>query len=245
MNDSRQPSPFEAAATLLRRVRELRAAQAPQRRRRIKTLLGHAQDIVAELQARSRASASRTNVFNVLDIGDCELSHSRFLAFLLNPAEQHDQRTLFLQSFLARFSPGIKLSAGELADAFVRREFTAESDRPDIVIFLPDFSVVCIENKTGSGEGRQQIARYQDWLRSLPPGRKQLIFLTPTGRDPITAKSCAIPVTAVSYRAIAEWLQSSELMVPGRLRAMLDMHAEACLQLHRLKYRSLNEIAEG
>jgi hypothetical protein len=228
---------IEEAASLIRRVGAVRAAHAPRRCKRIATLLRRARSVVSDYLDQLRTNAPRLNLFSALGICDDEFSHSRFLAFLLDPAESHDQRALFLHSFLARFAPRLLASPGDLHAAFVRREFAAGSDRPDIVVFLPGVGVLCIENKTWSKEGPRQIARYQDWLASQGRGTKQLVFLTPAGREPRTAKRCAIPVTPVSYGAIAEWLRSLESAVPQRLRIVLEMHAEACLQLHQRKSR--------
>jgi hypothetical protein len=176
---------------------------------------------VKESAAPTTIEAAAALIRQVQAMRAVPVAHSRFLAFLLDPCAAHDQGALFLETFLARFGfmmrpiPGLDASS-------VCTEFAVAGDRLDIVIFLPQFGVLCIENKTWSDEGQEQIRRYQRWMASLPHGPKQLVFLTPDGRDSATAEPGGIPVTAVSYRAIGEWLNAPELVVPPRLRTALD-----------------------
>lgn len=217
---------------MLRQVQALRARYGGTRPERVSNMLARARRIDADLCEQRRSTATRFNFFDALGLGDDELAHSRFLAFLLDPGGRHDQGAFFLGSFLARFGAAQAANPPNLEAASVCVEFSAGQDRLDIVMLLPNFGAVCIENKTWSGEGKDQIARYQRWLAGIPDGPKQLIFLTPDGRHATTAVTHGAPVTPVSYAELAEWLQKLRDRVPERLRHVLEMYADACLQLH-------------
>ena len=66
-------------------------------------------------------------------------------------------------------------------------------------------AVIGIENKIDAGEQPQQIARYQEALLRAFPGRtaRVMAFLTPTGREPTTARSdSAVSAVAISYDSV-------------------------------------------
>jgi hypothetical protein len=230
-SSGRDPS-IEAAAILLRRVQALRLQHGGTRPERIDKLLDDARKIDSTLREQRRSSAARLSFFDALGLGDDELAHSRFLAFLLDPGARHDQGAFFLKSFLARFGVARAANPPGLEAASVCVEFAVGQNRLDIVILLPNFGAVCIENKTWSGEGREQISRYQQWLASIPEGPKQLIFLTPDGRHASTAGTSNVPPTPISYADLAKWLLEQQGSVPEKLRHVLEMYADACLQLH-------------
>ena len=124
-----------------------------------------------------------------------ELSHSNFLAWLLNPAESHGAGGLFLKAFLMdllRITPAEKrlfspvmLDGGELRGIEVRREWRYI----DLLIRGDDPAfVLAIENKVDSGEGVDQLTRYQGVVEADPQfnevPHKQYVFLTPVGDEP-------------------------------------------------------------
>jgi hypothetical protein len=77
----------------------------------------------------------------------------------------------------------------------------------DMVVEVPSPAgdiVVGIENKIDAGEQPEQIARYQEALERAYPDRTALmIFLTPTGREPTTARAGGpVPALALGYGSI-------------------------------------------
>jgi len=93
-----------------------------------------------------RKTAARFNLFEALALARNERYQSRFLAFLLNPTESHDQRDLFLRTFLEHILSLDSLPQ-RLDGAVVKLESgIATYGRVDIVITLPDRRIIVIEN---------------------------------------------------------------------------------------------------
>jgi hypothetical protein len=148
------------------------------------------------------------NIFEALRAVRHELRHSDVLAFLLDPNEAHGLGDLFarrlLQRALARaessaaagLSP-VDLDILELEDVEVHRE------RGNIDVLVLDRSnrlAVILENKIGSSEHSDQLARYWDAIAREFGGYRLLgLFLTPDGDAPSDGR-----YIAVDYRAVAE-----------------------------------------
>ena len=128
--------------------------------------MGQVAPFVQRQKEIRRQTAAQFNLFEALGITRKEQFQSRFLAFLLDPRESHDQGEMFLRTFLERI-----LSLDSLPQCLDRAVVKLESviatyGRVDIVITLPDRRIIVIENKVDASEGEEQIARYQDWLRN-------------------------------------------------------------------------------
>jgi hypothetical protein len=135
----------------------------------------------------------RFNIFDALRIVNREVKHSDFLAWLLDPNESHGQGGLFLRAILMDLfktarengfpcpaSP-IELDGEELRGVEIRREWR----NIDLLIQCdqPRF-VVAIENKIGSGERGNQLARYQATVGGEFSGIPSMyVFLTVEGDE--------------------------------------------------------------
>jgi hypothetical protein len=133
----------------------------------------------------------RFNIFDALGIARKEISHSNFLAFILDPAESHGVGQLFLKALLTDMlkrapthmrplSP-IELDGIDLRGAEVRREWK----NIDLLILSREPSLaILIENKVDSSEHSQQLERYgataQREFASVP---RLQVYLTPDGSD--------------------------------------------------------------
>jgi hypothetical protein len=134
------------------------------------------------------------NILEALGVRRQELRHSDFLAFLLNPTDRHGQGDYFLKRFLqevllaaepaqdAVVSP-VELDIWSLVGTQVHRELH------NIDVLLVDEAhalAVIIENKIGTGEHTNQLARYRDAvITHFPQCTKILgIYLTPGGIRP-------------------------------------------------------------
>ena len=197
-------------------------------RSKIAQFMGQVAPFVQRQKEVRRQTAARFNLFEALGLVRNEQYQSRFLAFLLDPTESHDQGDLFLRTFLEQ----IQLPAGlpqRLDGTVVKLEsVVATYGRVDIVITLPDRRIIVIENKVDASEGEEQIARYQAWLRRKPQpthGQHLLVFLTPEGREPQTGDPA--DVLRVSYRQLGNWV-SSLPELPERLRTVLTQYGENC-----------------
>jgi hypothetical protein len=134
----------------------------------------------------------RFNIFDALKIARAEIRHSKFLAFLLDPAESHGQGALFLKAILMDLlkaaPPELRpLSPIEL-DGTDLRGATVETEWKNIDLLItcqePPF-VIGIENKIDSQEHSNQLVRYKAIVREhylrLPP---LFVYLTPDADDP-------------------------------------------------------------
>ncbi|MEH1971333.1 PDDEXK-like family protein [Nostoc sp.] len=136
------------------------------------------------------------NIFEAIGVVRQELRHSNFLAFLLNPSENHRLDDIFLKRFLKRvlleeyepidekytkLSP-VDIDIANFKDADVRREW----QNIDILIHSPRNKLVCaIENKVDAGEGIDQLKKYQKIIeQEFKDCRAILIYLTPEGDLP-------------------------------------------------------------
>lgn len=158
------------------------------------------------------------NVFETLKIVNVEIKHSNFLAWLLNPNENHSLDSYFLRQFLKKFySENKELIDSELslfdfeifdyADVEIRREWR----NIDLLILIRGEGeenkkvAIAIENKIKSPEGDDQLIRYKKILdKEFQDYRKLFIFLTPEGLEP--SEDGWIPF---HYEAIAGLLEDT------------------------------------
>ncbi len=155
------------------------------------------------------------NIFEAIGVVRQELRHSNFLAFLLNPSENHRLDDIFLKRFLKRVlleeyeptdekytkvSP-VDIDIADFTDADVRREW----QNIDLLIHSPRNKLVCaIENKIDAGESMDQLIKYQNTVeQEFKDCQAILIYLTPEG-DPPSKKNWRI----YNYSKIAEIIDS-------------------------------------
>ena len=178
-------------------------------------------------------TAADFNVFEAAGIERRELSHSAFVAGLLNPRGSHGQGILFLSPFL-RDLVGLDVDDAALAATHVATEYSiGDRGRLDILLRCGSKFVVAIENKVGAGERDDQIADYQDWLfENRTAGPSRLVFLTPDGRKPATGNTTG--VLRLSYGDLAQWLDTATREVPKRAAGLgeaVRQYAALCWRL--------------
>lgn len=160
--------------------------------------------------AELNEQVSPLSLFRAFRVERDEVAHSRLLAMLLDP-RRHGGAEAMLRALLgavlgrAGLDPQIAarldgIVRGSWGRVSVRREFFLI----DVVVEIDAPSGACvigIENKIDAGEQPHQIARYQEALRRAYPGRTAVVvFLTPTGREPTTARpGSSVPAVAVGY----------------------------------------------
>lgn len=150
------------------------------------------------------------NIFEALGAVWIELRHSDFLAFILNPYQNHGLGDTFAKLFLQRalghakyqsipFRP-IDLDIWDLGEILVLREWQ------NIDITLVDERnqfIAIIENKIGSGEHSEQLTRYRKTVDlHYPSWRKLCFFLTPEGDEPSDPEFISI-----DYNLVAELVE--------------------------------------
>ena len=199
---------------------------------RLQRLLEDFGPLLAEAKTQRQQTSEHFNVFEVLHVDGYEAYHSRFIAYLLDPTERHDQGDVFLTSFLQGL--GLDFNPASTQGAGARTELSlGPSGRIDIYIRLANGQIILIENKVGAQEGENQISRYQNWLQRqyTPPGFPHgVVFLTPDGRCPETA--CRPEeVIRWSYVRVADWINHQAVGKPERLRVILEQYAETCRRI--------------
>lgn len=160
------------------------------------------------------ALRSQFNLFEAIGAVRMEVRHSDFLAFLLDPSENHRLGDLFLKRMLQNIlaanvpNPGgirpVDLALMDLSSTSVHRE----RDRTDILCVNAEKAkplVILIENKIDSGEGEGQLEKYlQEVERNYPGFTTIPLYLTPEGDAPADEKSRYIPVP---YTLVCETLE--------------------------------------
>lgn len=134
------------------------------------------------------------NIFDALGIVRQELRHSDFLAFLLDPQQNHGLGDSFVRKLLqrilianqdkaSRVSP-VHLDAWDLSHLTVRREW---QNIDVLVVDHVNKLVVVFENKIASSEHSNQLLRYLSIVDGEFPSKEWTclaIYLTPDGGDP-------------------------------------------------------------
>jgi hypothetical protein len=109
-----------------------------------------------------------------------EEAHSRFLAWLLNPAEAHGLGDEFLRRFMAKV---IGTEPRSLVDVTVTPEFRCGGSRFDIHVKGDRWCLV-VENKVDDPPWDDQCGKYQEYCRKLTDRGEQawLVYVTPARR---------------------------------------------------------------
>ena len=198
----------------LARYREFTEGTSTRRLEGVRGFLESAHDSVSalleEIRCEDAREAPRFNIFRALDIERKEaVLHTRLLRHLLDPTAAHAQGNLFLRCFFdmmagahpARFTkPPEPLEDGRWV---VCKELAiGDEGRLDLLIenSLQKYAVV-VENKVDASEGDAQLDRYADWVNERRRGYEaSLVFLTPSGRAPISALRSSDRWIRLSYR---------------------------------------------
>ena len=129
---------------------------------------------------------SEFNLFRLLGWGSYEETHSRILAWLLNPRENHRLGAAFLTGFLAA-TTSWDVSGADWSAAQVQQEWRNLVDGQqgflDLLILDEGQQFLCaIENKVYSGEHSGQLTRYRQALENrYPDFTRRYLFLSPWG----------------------------------------------------------------
>lgn len=152
-----------------------------------------------------------SDMLSVLGRQRDELMHSRLIGWLLVPTNRHGLGRAFLTGFLDHLWPGeallrsgpVFVETEERGSAFDELGRQREA-RADIVLRGEGLTVL-IENKLDAGEQPDQCERLF-WAWAAEPGETRWVFLTPTGRDPVTANSMVAKAAwrTMSYRDLRD-----------------------------------------
>jgi hypothetical protein len=148
--------------------------------------LGYRLKLLEETRAQTDVLlSSRFNVFGFIEPDENRLSD--IIATLLDPKGKHGQGNKFLHEFLKTVCR--KDSAPPASGTVLREDFTTfiKSDRRrmDVLVEMEHLAVA-IENKPWAREQEDQIGDYVGHLRRRYDDRFIIVFLSPTGCEPIS-----------------------------------------------------------
>lgn len=210
------------------------------------------------------ALAEVFNAFEVLGIVRRELRHSDFLAYLLDPQENHGLGDAFVKRLLKRACPRkpvdeSTISAIELDTMdFDHLEVKREWNNIDILVEVDQRLIVIIENKIDASEHSDQLQRYREQAAREYVGWKTLcIYLSIYGELP--TDDSFVPI---DYGSLVETLESvlkSPIVSPSpEARSLISQYcqtvrrhfmtesdvSEMCGQIYKKHKRALDLIFE-
>ena len=148
----------------------------------IQTLLKDISEIEKKY-SNNKKPGDNFNIFEILNMGDDELFHSKFLSVLLDPKGRHGKGALFLERFLSI----IDIKNFPLTNVKIEIEkFIGNIDenydsggRIDIVIInRKSGKEIIIENKINAGDQHKQLHRYRNYDKNA-----HIVYLTPYGNE--------------------------------------------------------------
>lgn len=196
---------------------------------KLEELLNQVRVYVNEDKQR-RAEAFRRgecyNVFNVLGVDNMELSHSAFLAALLNPDGSHGMQDAFLKAFIDTIAHSGTKPELDTAHAKVYKEYyignITETTGGRIDILITDRSetgsgkgsghAIIIENKIWATDQPNQLVRYHNFAHEMY-AKYALLYLTLNGDEPSDQSRGDLNAQdegyqCISYRSdIIDWLR--------------------------------------
>ena len=174
------------------------------------------------------------DALHFLKLSSDEEFHSNFLAWLLDPKQNHGLGDYFLRSFLLQTGAQAGTNNIDWSGTSVHREWVNEVDGQwgylDILVLNQAEEFFCaIENKIWSLEHSEQLTRYRKALEErYPQWRKHHVFLSPRGTLPYREEEQKY-WTASDYKIVLQLVEQtiSNTANPVRedVRAFLQQYA--------------------
>ncbi|MGA8453343.1 MAG: PD-(D/E)XK nuclease family protein, partial [Candidatus Acidiferrales bacterium] len=121
------------------------------------------------------------NIFEAIGMVRQEERHSHFLAYLLNPQQNHGLRDVFVKKLLKQVvsvGDGFQFPVSPIdLDTWNLEQSEVSTEWQNIDILLTDERnnlIVAIENKIGTSEHSNQLERYWQVLQKHFPGKRIL-----------------------------------------------------------------------
>ncbi len=192
------------------------------------------------------------NIFNVLGVDNQELSHSAFIAALLNPRGSHGMQDAFLKAFIDTIAHGSTKPELDTAHAQVYTEYNigniTETTGGRIDILITDHSdtdsgkqcghAIIIENKIWAADQPNQLVRYHNFADKAYE-KFTLLYLTLNGDEPSDQSRGTLNTQdggyqCISYRSdIIDWLQKCAQLAfdKPRMRETINQYIDLLQQL--------------
>jgi len=183
-----------------------------------------------DIQCLDRLSdwSTRLNLFDVLGISRLEIRHSAFLAWLLNPGENHGLGGGVLCGMLKKLAsaaPGVDILQTLLMDPNDFQVLREWRHIDLLAISHESQFLIAIENKIGADERDKQLSEYWSVLQEVYPDyQKILVFLTPDGRLPnkLSDQEIWLPFSYAELVEIIETAKENTCLADGP--ALLIQH---------------------
>ena len=186
----------------------------------------HLEDFIIDnlLLEKLESKLNEFNIFEILGIVETEIRHSNFLAWLLDPHENHGLGAYFLRKFLSLFfyqnrNKGftvVDIDLMSLRKVEIRREWKSI----DILIIMKEQEnnfLFVIENKINSSENNKQLVKYEEIIKTEYPENYKIfyIYLVPES-NPYHPESSQ-NWNEFNYSTISEILESTIAYFKGIL----------------------------
>lgn len=213
---------------------------------------------------RLEALLDQFNLFEAVGVVRQEVRHSDFLAFLLNPQQNHGLGDVFLKRLLqqalgagGRTLPimPLDLDIWSLDEVLVLREWQSI----DLLLLdKPHHFAIIIENKIESHEHSNQLQRYRQVVQTHYPDWSIIdLYLTPDGELPSDESYLPVSYSVICQvleglvRSRASTLGPEVLMAITHYTQMVRRHivgeseiAELCRRIYQKHQRALDLIYE-
>ena len=191
---------------------------------------------LGDLQKTHHARLNEFDLFETLNLYWREEVHSRALAWLLDPRQNHRLSDSFLRDFLTAAG---SIKAEDWSGATVEREWSAVVDGAqgylDILVVNRRFRILCaIENKVFSEEGISddgisQLTHYRQALESdFADFSRHYVFLSPEGRAAHHEEERSF-WTPLDYGVIRRLVEQAAAdrnnVLPDEVRPFLEQYA--------------------
>jgi hypothetical protein len=169
---------------------------------------------------RLELSLKEPNIFRALKVERREIRHSNFIAYLLDPNENHGLNEILLKKVLQEiFSEATDASKAiyyadeiDYGNVEVRREW-----RNIDILIITENEVLVIENKVDTEDHSNQLERYKEISKSAFPDKNRVyIYLTPFGTSPRDEVSARDYIN-YSYQSLAEHIERILNLYQNRL----------------------------
>ena len=189
------------------------------------------------------------NVFKALSIGRKEIRHSNFLAYILNPNENHGLNDIVLKKFLRDiFSDSKALNRTafdsdylDISTCEIRREWR---NIDILIIFSKD--IILIENKVDSLDHSSQLKRFKKVAdENFPDKYRHFVYLTPFGSEPVDEASKEFYIN-YSYIQVADILERIISLYKNSISEKVKFYLEdylSTIKRELLMNDSLNDLA--
>ncbi len=214
---------------------DLERLLAGEKRRRVVALEKFAADPdLTRLLELAEEQRAEFDAIDFLGLSDDEEFHSNFLAWLLNPRQNHGLCDYFLRGFLLLTGAHTEVGAYDWSGTSVHREWRNEVDGQlgslDILIVNETKGFLCaIENKIWSSEHSEQLTRYRKALEErYPDYDRHYIFLSPKGTLPYREEEQEHWTTAnysTIYELVEQTIANDANPLKEDVRAFLQQYA--------------------